>query len=357
MISFEKRELLGAREPSGSIRKMEYPEELIANSRERDKVRFYRMGRHALLEALRVARVCPGDRVLIPAFICRDLLASIHAAGAEPHFYRVDRSLVAQSLPVCAGVKAVIAVNYFGFPQRLEPFRAYCAAHGATLIEDNAHGFLSRDERGKLLGTRGDLGIFSLRKTFAVPDGAALLINREDWIDRAPAPMSCRTDPLTMSFIVKRILRRVQNSTGVRVRSLGEKVTRHVRKVRTGHSSPISTPEIEKEVPDTPAIHCESLRMLQQIDMVEEVRRRRALYCDFHHHLRHLNIEPVFAEMPSGVSPYGYPFRADERTAATVASIANRGGFGCVYWPDLPTTVAPSAPNYYKNVCWINFLC
>ena len=70
--------------------------------------------------------------------------------------------------------KALLAVNYFGFAQDLAPFREYCLRTGATLIEDNAHGFLSKDTSGVLLGTRADLGITSIRKTFRLVNGAAL---------------------------------------------------------------------------------------------------------------------------------------------------------------------------------------
>lgn len=319
--------------------------------------RYFSLARHALAAGLKALGIGRGGVVLLPEYICRDLLASVHAVRAEPIFYPVDRSLSPRSLPVKQGVKAVLMVDYFGFPQELEPFRAYCVERGAALIEDNAHGFLSRDEQGKLLGSRGDLGIFSLRKTFAFPDGAALLVNRRDWIGRLPPAVPCRDDPLPASFIVKRTLRRIQNATGIRARSMSEQVMRQFRRLKTGYALPVSSPESEREIPGEPAIHCESLRMLEKIDAGGEVRRRRALYQDFHRDLHHLGIEPVFAELPPGVAPYGYPFRADEIVASSVVRIAHHRGFDCFSWPDLPAAVAPAAPESYKNVWWVNFLC
>ena len=320
-------------------------------------VRLFSLARYALFEALRVIGISPGQKILVPAFICRDLLASIHAVKGIPMFYPVDRLLAPQSLLAMPDVKAIIAVNYFGFPQTLGPFRAYCAEHGASLIEDNAHGFLSRDEQGTLLGSRGDIGIVSLRKTISIPDGAALLLNRSEWVDRLPAPLPCRGDPLPARFIVKRALSQIQNATGVRARTLGEKMTRGFRRLLTGRALPISLPESEFEIPGDPAIHCVSLEMLGKIDAANEVNRRRALYQDFHRDLRHLNIEPIFGDLPVGVAPYGYPFRADESGAATVAGLAQEKGFDCSYWPDLPSEVAPGAPDHYRNVLWINFQC
>lgn len=320
-------------------------------------IRYFSLGRHALTAGLKALAIGRGQFILMPEYICRDLLASVHAVQAEALFYPVDRSLAPQLLPAVRNVKAVLAVNYFGFPQVMEPFRAYCAEHGATLIEDNAHGFLSRDEQGTPLGSRGDFGIVSLRKTFAFPDGAALLVNQQDWIDRLPAPLPCRDDPLPAGFIAKRTLRQIQNATGFRVRSLGEKITRHFRRIRTGHAFPVSLPESEREIPGRPAIHCASLSMLKKIDTEGEVKRRRVLYQEFHRDLRHLDIEPIFADLPSGVAPYGYPFRANEFGAAAVTQIARKRGFDCFGWPDLPAAVVPVAPDFYRNVWWVNFLC
>src|SRR5581483_6103533 len=129
----------------------------------------------APVEALRAARIKGGDAVLLPEFICRDVLASLHAVGADAVWYPVSSDLLPASSPATwPQARALLAVNYFGFPQDFEPFRAYAARTGAVLIEDNAHGFLSRDQTGRWLGTRGCAGLFSIRKSLPVPDGAAL---------------------------------------------------------------------------------------------------------------------------------------------------------------------------------------
>ena len=320
-------------------------------------IQYFSLGRHALTAGLKTLAIGKGHLVLMPEYICRDLLASVHAVQAQPLFYAVNRSFTPQYLPEAQNVKAVLAVNYFGFPQTLEPFRAYCTEHGAALIEDNAHGFLSRDEQDNLLGSRGDLGVVSLRKTFALPDGAALLISRKDLVSRISAPLPCRDGPLPASFIVKRTLRLIQNATGIRVRSFGEQMMRYSRQLRTGHALPISSPESEFQIPGDPAIHCESLSMLERTDPAREVARRRALYLDFHRDLHHLNIESIFGDLPPGVAPYGYPFRANEFEATAVVRIAQKRGFDCSRWPDLPAAVAVDAPLHYRNVWWVNFLC
>ena len=136
--------------------------------------------RHAFRELLRVMAVGSGDIVYIPSFICRDMLSPINDCGAQVVFYEVDLKLRAK-LKSSVKAKLVLAVNYFGFAQDLDPFYEYCKINGALLVEDNAHGLFSRDQKGELLGSRGDFGLLSIRKTVFVPNGAALLVNGSEY--------------------------------------------------------------------------------------------------------------------------------------------------------------------------------
>ena len=331
--------------------------DLIAGARAGGNVRLFSLARHALREVFSIIGVEAGDKVLIPGFVCRDILPAVHAVRAEAAYFPVARSLAPSALPVLHGVKAVLAVNYFGFPQELAVFREYCVDHGAVLIEDNAHGFLSCDAQGNALGSRGDFGIVSMRKTFALPDGGALLVNAKGWTERLAAPLACRNDRLPASFVAKRALARIQNATGIRVRTLGEQIARGCRWIVTGHALPVSLPESETEDLGDPAIHCESINILSKIQPAQEVHRRRRLYREFDRLLRGLDIEPVFGGLPAGVAPFGYPFRASRPEAAAVSRIASKKGVNCSYWPDLPSEVVPDAPDYYRNVWWVNFQC
>ncbi|MFA5774468.1 MAG: DegT/DnrJ/EryC1/StrS family aminotransferase, partial [Ilumatobacteraceae bacterium] len=77
--------------------------------------RYFSLARHALVEALRAIDIKPGDAVVIPSLVCRDLLASLATVGARPVYYDVDESLKPVGFPNDQGIRAVIAVNYFGF--------------------------------------------------------------------------------------------------------------------------------------------------------------------------------------------------------------------------------------------------
>ena len=319
-----------------------------------DNVLLFGLARHALLRALELAGVCPGDAVMLPEFICRELLASVHLAGARVLFYPVDERLCPISFPAGQDVKAILAVDYFGFPQDLSPFRQYCRVNGAVLIEDNAHGFLSRDPSGQLLGRRGDMGILSLRKTFTLPDGGALVLGEPGGGGQAP---DFRDDPLPRGYKVKSVFRKIHKTTGIPLKNYAESAVRALRKFRTGSPFPKADPECEQVIPAPPPMHRESFRQLCGQDMPREEARRKRLYVQVEELLKGMDIAPVFASLPDGTVPYGYPFRADVRAAATVAARAAKMGFDCAIWPELPSAVAPDAPAHYRNVYWVNFLC
>ena len=137
----------------------------------------YGCARHAFKVSLQLLNLNQDDTVLIPSFICRDLLSSIYENNLRIKFYSVNKNLEPEYLPVDSNIKAVLAVNYFGFPQDLEIFQTYCKKNNCVLIEDNAHGFLSFDQEGTELGRRTNIGFTSFRKIIPVFDGSALFIN------------------------------------------------------------------------------------------------------------------------------------------------------------------------------------
>jgi len=320
-------------------------------------VRYFSLGRYALLTAFNILQLRSNDKVLVPAFICRDLLAPIYVVGAIPVFYEVGSDLKPVSLPDIPGIRAVLAVNYFGFPQVLLPFRAYCKRSGATLIEDNAHGFLSCNEAGLALGARGDLGIFSIRKTFSLPDGAMLMVNKAALQKNLEPQLACCDQALPMSFWGKQGLSWLQRNTGIKLLTIATSIARTIRYWCTGYAIIPSSPENEFEIPENPAPHCHSMAELSKLDFTQEISRRRNLYIVFSNLLATLNVKPVFENLPEGTVPYGYPFYADDKTAKIAIGLAHKQGFDCIHWPDLPKVIVPRAPLHYRSLWVVNFTC
>jgi hypothetical protein len=252
--------------------------------------------------------------------------------------------------------RAVIAVNYFGFPQELAPFRAYCDRVGAVLIEDNAHGLFSRDGTGAALGTRGAMGIFSLRKTVVLPNGAALLFNSADktWLLPAQVPASDMMPSRT--FRVKRLLRRLVPFAGVGVLRQLIWFERRLRKFRYGHEIAPSFPDAERTMPESAAPCRELPETLAGVDVDREISRRRELYLDLERIIRIAGGEPVFDALPEYTSPYGFPFYSPEDRIGQIKTALGRIGLDCHKWPELPDEIGPCAPAHYKSIWLVNFV-
>lgn len=319
--------------------------------------RFFSLGRHALVEALRAAGLRAGDKVLLPEFICRDLLASLHAVGADVVWYPVAADLrPAGSSATWPQASVVLAVNYFGFAQPLEPFFAYAARTGAVLIEDNAHGFLSRDESGGWLGTRGDAGIFSLRKSLPLPDGAVLVVGDEQMARKLADPLVPTGRGYAPRGVWKARLRSIP-AVGITVANAMTGVTRLLRRLRSGHALPPSDETAEREIPYPPPAHAGLTASLAGLDVHDEIERRRALYRQAEATAVSLGIAPLFPALPPLVSPYGFPFRTDRDGAIAAMRLwAKRRGLELIHWPDLPGAIAEDLPACHRTVWLVNFL-
>lgn len=135
-------------------------------------------GRIAIARALEMMELAPGDKVLLPAYHCASMIDPLAWVDAEPLFYRLRADLSADLADIEAKldpkVRALVITHYFGFPQDLQTFRAFCDRHGLFLMEDCAHSLFGSD-RGTPLGTAGDYAITSLTKFLPVREGGTLV--------------------------------------------------------------------------------------------------------------------------------------------------------------------------------------
>lgn len=304
-------------------------------------MRLFGHARNALAEALRLCGA-RGRAVLLPSFICRDLLASLAAAGARPLWLETGPDF-APTLPPSRWPEAaaVLAVDFFGWPQDMAVFEDYARRTGATVIEDAAHSLFSRAPDGALLGTRAPLGILSLRKSLPLPDGAALLAGPR-FAPLLPPPQGFLPSRRSLKTAARPALALV----GARAAHAALQALRTIR----GRAAP---PDSETELP-SPAAPCAELAApLDCAGPEEEPARRRALWSACDRIARAARLSPAFPSLPDGVVPYAYALRTDDPAAAAVFG---RAGLRLLPWPDLPAAVRPVAPPHYRDVHLVHFL-
>jgi len=143
-------------------------------------------GSVALIAALRLLGVGPGDEVIVPSHTFIASATCIDQVGAtpvfvdiEPEFYTLDPNAVEAA--ITPATTAIIGVHLYGQPFSSRVFEI-AESHDIPIIEDSAqaHG---AELNGQRIGGIGDLATFSFfpSKNMAVGgDGGAILTSRED---------------------------------------------------------------------------------------------------------------------------------------------------------------------------------
>jgi dTDP-4-amino-4,6-dideoxygalactose transaminase len=134
----------------------------------------------------------PGDTVVVPSFTFTSTALAFVREGArivfcdiEPQTLGIDPDHLASVMD--GSVRAVVPVHYAGVACDLQRTAEVLAERPEVdLIEDNAHGLFGR-WRGDPLGSFGRFAALSFHETknFVCGEGGALLLNREEDIDRA----------------------------------------------------------------------------------------------------------------------------------------------------------------------------
>lgn len=146
---------------------------------------------HALEMAAILADIKPGDEVIMPsytfvstadAFVLRG--ATIVFVDIRPDTMNIDETLIEDA--ITPKTKAIAPVHYAGVGCEMDAIMDIAKRHNLAVIEDDAQGIMST-YKGQALGTFGTFGCLSFHETknFSMGEGGALLINDENYIERA----------------------------------------------------------------------------------------------------------------------------------------------------------------------------
>lgn len=143
--------------------------------------------------ALRMSGVGEGDIVF-----CSDLTFSAtvnpvsyeHAKqifiDSERDSWNMDPEALRKAFEVYGRPKAVIVVNLYGTPAKLDKIQKICQEYDTPLIEDAAES-LGALYNGKMTGTFGDIGIFSFNgnKIITTSGGGMLVSDNAEVVEKA----------------------------------------------------------------------------------------------------------------------------------------------------------------------------
>lgn len=155
------------------------------------KVHLTTSGTTALEMACMLANIGPGDEVILPSFTFSSTANAILIFGGVPVFVdiRQDTKNIDERLIEAAitdKTKAIMVMHYAGVACEMDTIMEIARKHNLLVLEDAAQA-VNATYKGRYLGTIGDIGCFSFHETknYSMGEGGAILINNEDFIDRA----------------------------------------------------------------------------------------------------------------------------------------------------------------------------
>jgi perosamine synthetase len=119
-----------------------------------------------LFAAMGAIGVSPGDEVIVPPYTMSATVMAPLVYGGIPVFADIDPDTFCLDIDrveelITPKTRAILPVNLFGHPAELAKLRKLADEQGIYLVEDNAQAPLAT-ENGRLAGTIGDIGVFSL---------------------------------------------------------------------------------------------------------------------------------------------------------------------------------------------------
>jgi dTDP-4-amino-4,6-dideoxygalactose transaminase len=130
--------------------------------------------------ALEAAGIGSGDEVIVPAMSFAASANVVARVGAKPVFVDIElssRNLDMKLVPaaITSRTRAIMPVHFSGLAVNMDALYGIAAQHGLRVVEDAAHAIGSR-YRGKLIGSFGDLVVFSFHpnKNMTSIEGGAI---------------------------------------------------------------------------------------------------------------------------------------------------------------------------------------
>lgn len=306
----------------------EYPPDFDSNEY------IYGYARCALEDAYRIVGLKPADIILYPDYICDVTLWPSTNIGLKIEYYPVDDKMEPDwnkiEELIKKGAKAVLSVNYFGFPQQMHRWKEITSKYGVWWIEDNAHGYGGSYEDIPL-GNWGHVSVTSIRKTLPLLSGALLRVN-----DKRLLQYPFLNKSTTLKTRKKLCREELLRGAGYLLRWAEIPYNKYRAVPYTLSSS------LDSELSRPGGIDALSLHILPFLkkNVYQVSVARRAAYTAWHSFAKGHGLKPLFDDLPIGVSPFVFPCFADSFESRQLWLKWGRENNIEVYpWPNLPEAV------------------
>lgn len=150
---------------------------------------------HSCTAALEMAAILcevgPGDEVILPSFTFVSTANAFYLRGAKlvfvdirPDTLNIDETKIEDV--ITERTKVIVPVHYAGVACEMDTIMTIAHQHNLLVVEDAAQG-VNAKYKETFLGTIGDMAAYSFHETknFICGEGGAIIINNENFIERA----------------------------------------------------------------------------------------------------------------------------------------------------------------------------
>ncbi len=137
-------------------------------------------GTTALHLSLLSLNIKKGDEVIIPDYVCQDVLHAVHHSKAVPVLADIsdDFNISAKTIQplITKKTKAIILPHLFGIPVDINPIIELAKKYNILIIEDCAQSLGAKFKDNTLTGSKGIISIFSFYATKIISTGQGGMI-------------------------------------------------------------------------------------------------------------------------------------------------------------------------------------
>jgi dTDP-4-amino-4,6-dideoxygalactose transaminase len=274
-------------------------------------------------------RLPHGSEILLPAYLCEDVVKPFVKTGMKISFYRVDENLQADLTDLVSklspDVRVLIYIHYFGFPQELPPEIMKSVGPETALVEDSSHAVLSHLEH---LPVRSDIRFASYRKLFPIPNGGVVFWDDDRLAIGAPSDTSQSLSYLGSLF---------SRCFGMALKALWLKAP-FIYPKETFRKPFSWSNTLLRGYPKPASMSLISKYLLRRLDLQKIIDIRRN---NFQFLLDGLDsspeLRPLYTNLPEGVCPLGFPIIVDDRDGLARHLIQHQV-FPPIHW-ELPQSV------------------
>lgn len=148
-----------------------------------DKAFFFYRGSVALYASLKAMGIESGDEVILQAFTCDIVPATVVRLGAIPVYVDVDPGIFGIDPGkieerITRKTRAIIVQHTYGIPAEMDPILDIARKHNLWVIEDSCHALGSK-YGGQEVGTFGDVAFYSFgwHKPLVLGVGGVAVVN------------------------------------------------------------------------------------------------------------------------------------------------------------------------------------